>query len=88
MEYDRAGAWEEPADGMQDFLVDDKRAQRFNDAYAEERNSAAADESDLDYQEWLEMDYYFDGYSKYEAKKMAREQIKRERAWRASHPDD
>ena len=88
MKYDRAGAWEEPEDWTKDFLENEKRARLFHDLHVEERDNTDVDENDLDYQDWLEMDYYSDGYTKNEAKKMAREQLLRERAWRESHTAD
>jgi hypothetical protein len=88
MEYDRERAWEAQPDMTREPLDDEEPVQWPGDRRAGERDDAEFEDSDHDYEEWLAMDFYFAGYSRGEAKKMAHEQLKRERAWRERHPAD
>jgi hypothetical protein len=90
MEYERERAWEEQPEAIPDPLVDEDLAQELDNRYTESYGDAdsESEEFDPDYAEWLEMDIYFAGYSREEAKKMAREQLQRERAWHKRPPAD
>jgi len=95
MEYDRERPWDAQVDTTRDPLEDDpgdytdmEPEQWRGDRRAGEFDDAESEEADADYEEWLAMDFYFDGYSRGEARNLARDQLKRERAWRKKHPDN
>jgi hypothetical protein len=95
MEYDHERQWEAQVDMTRDpledqvgDLTDNEPEQWLGDRRAGAFGSAEPEEADADYEEWLTMDFYFDGYSRSEARSMARDQLKRERSWRRKHPDN